>query len=174
MEGKVIWFFGRPCAGKTSLANSVKNELLAQGVKTISFDGDELRKGINKDLGFSIADRQENIRRAAELAALFARKGYRVVCSFVTPTEAIREMVHQIIGHALTMVFVSTSLEVCSARDTKGHYKKAQAGELANFTGITSPFEEPRNMALAIDCGTLSLEEATQGCMEHLLKDLRD
>ncbi|MGQ7870721.1 adenylyl-sulfate kinase [Sunxiuqinia sp. sy24] len=170
MEGQVIWFFGRPCAGKTSLANSVKNEMLARGVKTISFDGDELRKGINKDLGFSIADRQENIRRAAELAALFARKGYWVVCSFVTPTKEIREMVDQIIGRALLMVFVSTPLEVCMARDTKGHYKRAQAGELANFTGITSPFEEPLHIALSIDCGKFSLEEATQVCSDHLLK----
>lgn len=165
-KGEVIWFFGRPCAGKTTLAKSVENRLIDRSIKTISFDGDELRKGLNKDLGFSITDRKENIRRAAELANLFASKGYCVVCSFVTPTEEIRNMVKSIIKNSpLFMIFVNAPLNICISRDVKGYYKLAKEGDLSDFTGINSPFEKPINADVTVNTEKLSLTEATEKCL---------
>lgn len=169
MKGKVVWLFGRPCSGKTTLANNLEKELAERGVKTISFDGDQLRTGLNKDLGFSITDRKENIRRSAELASLFASKGYCVVCSFVTPTEEMRNLVKTIVCNPELMLFyVEASLSVCISRDTKGHYKNAKEGKMANFTGITSPFEEPKSDENRINTEELDLLEATQKCLEQI------
>jgi len=165
--GKVIWLFGRPCAGKTTLANSIETELKKNGTKTIAFDGDDLRKGLNSDLGYTITDRRENIRRAAELANLCALKGYHVVCSFVTPTEEMRNLVKSIITVPPTyLVFVDADIETCMARDVKGHYQQAKEGKLDNFTGIASPFEEPREIDCRVNTGKASLNEATETCLK--------
>lgn len=167
--GKVIWIFGRPCAGKTTLANSVETELIRNGEKTIAFDGDELRKGLNKDLGFTITDRHENIRRAAELANLCALKGYHVVCSFVTPTEEMRKLVKKIVAlPELHLIFVDADIETCITRDVKGHYKLAKEGKLENFTGIASPFEAPIASICRINTGITNLSEATKKCIQQI------
>lgn len=169
MKGKVVWFFGRPCSGKTTLANNVETELVIRGTKTISFDGDLLRKGLNKDLGFSMKDRKENIRRSAELASLFASKGYCVVCSFVTPSEEMRTLIKRVICNSeLFLIYVDAPLSVCISRDTKGHYKKAKEGKLTDFTGITSPFEEPRISDNNINTDELNLFEATEQCLKRI------
>ncbi len=170
LPGKVVWLFGRPCAGKTTLANSIHKALVQRDQPAILLDGDELRQGINKDLGFSLPDRHENIRRTAEMARLLASKGFWVICSLVTPTEKLRELVKQTIASStLTMIYVAASLNVCMARDSKGHYKKAQRGDLANFTGLGSPFEEPKNFDAVIETSKLSLQASIEQCLKIIL-----
>lgn len=142
--GIVIWLYGRPCAGKTTIAGFMSEQLKNQGHQVVTLDGDELRNGMNADLGFSPEDRQENIRRTSELAKLLASKGKIVICSLVTPSRVLRNVIKNIVPEAnLMLVFVDTSLEACIKRDVKGHYKKAFDGEIENFTGINAPFEGP-------------------------------
>ena len=142
--GTVIWLYGRPCAGKTTIAGFMSEQLKNQGHQVVTLDGDELRNGMNADLGFSPEDRQENIRRTSELAKLLASKGKIVICSLVTPSRVLRNVIKNIVPEAnLMLVFVDTSLEACIKRDVKGHYKKAFDGEIENFTGINAPFEGP-------------------------------
>ena len=144
-EGKVIWFTGLSGSGKSTLANQLSAELYNQSKPHFVLDGDNLRFGINKDLGFTEEDRTENIRRTAEVAALMADAGLIVLVSLISPFEKDREFASEAIGKSrFTLVFVDTPLEVCEKRDPKGLYKKARAGEIPNFTGINSPFEEPK------------------------------
>lgn len=143
-RAKVLWFTGLSGSGKSTLANAVERELFAQGRLTKLLDGDNIRSGINANLGFSEADRTENIRRIAEVARLFMDGGIITLCSFVSPTIAIRELARQIIGpEDFLEIYVNAPLEICEARDVKGLYKKARAGEIKNFTGIDAPFEAP-------------------------------
>ena len=168
---QVIWLFGRPCAGKTTLATAIHNHLTQRGVSSIILDGDELRKGLNKDLGFSLHDRQENIRRTAELARLIASKGIFVICSLVTPTQKIRNLVRQTIqDKILTMVFVEASLSVCISRDSKGHYSQARKGHLTDFTGIGSPFEVPKNYDCLVNTTELTPEEAAEKVLAAIIE----
>jgi adenylyl-sulfate kinase len=169
-KGKVIWLYGRPCSGKTTLALSLAERLIAKGYPVITLDGDELREGINNDLGYSLEDRFENIRRASEIAKLIADKGFWVICSFVTPTKALRELVVKIIGESdLHLLYISASLEVCKQRDVKGHYLKAATNQLQNFTGIGSPFEEPVSKNNIIDTSELTIQTATMQCLDLVL-----
>lgn len=148
--GKIIWFYGRPSSGKTTLARCIYNEWMDLNMPCMTLDGDELRAGLNKDLGFSPDNRQENFRRAAELAKLFSQKGYYVVCSFITPTEKDREFLRSLtLGYDFRLIYVHASLQTCVNRDVKGLYKKALAGEIENFTGISAPFDESDNDYLA-------------------------
>lgn len=143
-RAKVLWFTGLSGSGKSTLANAVERELFAQGRLTKLLDGDNIRSGINTNLGFSAEDRTENIRRIAEVAKLFMEGGIITLCSFVSPTIEIRDMARQIIGpENFLEIYVNAPLEVCEARDVKGLYKKARAGEIKNFTGIDAPFEAP-------------------------------
>lgn len=143
-RAKVLWFTGLSGSGKSTLANAVERELFAQGRLTKLLDGDNIRSGINANLGFSEADRTENIRRIAEVAKLFMQGGIITLCSFVSPTLAIRELARQIIGpEDFLEIYVNAPLEVCEQRDVKGLYQKARAGEIKNFTGIDAPFEAP-------------------------------
>jgi len=150
-NGQVLWFTGLSGSGKSTIAEGLERRLYAEGYFVKVLDGDNIRSGINKNLGFSLDDRRENIRRIAEVAKLFMDSGAIVLCSFVSPTIEIRELAKTIIGKEdFKEVFVDTPLEVCESRDVKGLYKKARAGEIKGFTGIDSPFEAPVNPALIL------------------------
>lgn len=143
-KSRVIWFTGLSGAGKSTLANALEKELHAQGKRTYILDGDNVRLGLNKDLGFTDVDRVENIRRVTEMAKLMMDAGLVVMTAFISPFRAEREMARELIGaEHFIEVFVNTPLEVCEQRDLKGLYKLARNGHLANMTGINSPYEEP-------------------------------
>lgn len=145
-RGKVIWFTGLSGSGKSTIANSLEKELHAQGKRTYILDGDNIRQGLNKDLGFTDADRVENIRRVAEIAKLMMDAGLIVMTAFISPFRAEREMARQLIGEGnFIEVFVDTPLEICEQRDPKGLYKKARNGQLPNMTGVSSPYERPEH-----------------------------
>jgi len=151
-HGCVVWMTGLSGSGKSTIAIELELLLHATGIFTIVLDGDNVRAGINNNLGFSDADRTENIRRIAEVAKLFLNNGAVVICTFVSPTIAIREQARAIIGAAdFVEVFIDTPLEVCEARDVKGLYAKARAGEVKDFTGISAPFEAPLEADLSVD-----------------------
>ena len=156
-QGKVIWFTGLSGSGKSTLANALEHVLHQAGKHTYILDGDNIRQGLNKDLGFSDADRVENIRRIAEVARLMADAGLIVITAFISPFKKEREMARNLIGseHFLE-VYVSTSLAVCEERDPKGLYKKARAGQIPEFTGISSPYEAPLNPELVVATATQS------------------
>jgi adenylylsulfate kinase len=142
----VVWLTGLSGSGKSTIAAAVERELFTAGQFVVLLDGDNVRTGLCGDLGFSMEDRRENIRRIAETAKLFVAAGAQVLCSFVSPTRAIRALAQDIIGpDDFLEVFVNTPLAVCEARDVKGLYAKARAGEIKGFTGIDSPYEVPEN-----------------------------
>ena len=165
--GKVIWFTGLSGSGKSTLANALEVALHEQGYRTYILDGDNVRYGLNKDLGFTDADRVENIRRIAEVAKLMLDAGLVVMTAFISPFRREREMAKVLVGDAdFIEVFVSTTLEVCEQRDVKGLYKKARAGKIPNMTGINSPYESPLNPGLVIDTGAQSLDEDVQTLLQ--------
>ena len=160
-KGKVIWFTGLSGAGKSTLANALEKELHAQGKRTYILDGDNVRQGLNKDLGFTDADRVENIRRVAEVAKLMMDAGLIVMTAFISPFRAERQMAKELIGEEnFIEVFVDTPLEVCEQRDPKGLYKKARSGQLPNMTGINSPYEPPIKPNLVITAHDTTTEKA--------------
>ena len=159
-SGRVVWFTGLSGSGKSTLANAVSVELKNRGVAHSVLDGDSLRMGINKDLGFSEADRVENIRRTAEVAKLMADSGLIVLVSLISPFQADRERAREIVGsHRFTEVFLDTPLDVCEQRDPKGLYAKARQGLIPNFTGVGAPYEAPPNPDIVVN-HLLPLEEA--------------
>lgn len=150
-RGCTVWMTGLSGSGKSTIAIALERKLHEAGRYAVVLDGDNIRAGINANLGFSGADRTENIRRIAEVAKLFVRNGAVVVCSFVSPTTAIREQARAIIGEAdFIEVFVDTPMEECERRDVKGLYAKARAGEVKEFTGISAPFEPPTGPAVRL------------------------
>jgi len=153
--GKVIWFTGLSGSGKSTIANAVDEILHGRGLKTYILDGDNVRMGLNKDLGFSPEDRKENIRRIAEVAKLFADSGTIVLTAFISPYREDRQMARDIIGEDFVEVYMNTPLEVCEDRDPKGLYKKARSGEIKGFTGIDAPYEEPENPEVIISEGSV-------------------
>ena len=157
-----LWFTGLSGAGKTVLANALEKRLYAMGKHTALLDGDNLRHGLNKNLGFEEFDRVENIRRTAEVARLMNDAGLIVLASFISPYESDRENAQNIIGKMFNLVYVSTPLEICESRDTKGLYAKARRGEIPNFTGITSVYEPPIHSALELDTSDCSIDEAVE------------
>lgn len=162
--GGVLWFTGLSGAGKSTLATGLEKILYAKGHQVFVLDGDNLRHGLNGDLGFSAADRQENIRRVTEVAVLFAKAGTIVISAFISPFQADRENARRVIGEGFHEIFLDAGLDVCEARDPKGLYKKARAGEIQEFTGISSPYERPHAPAMTLDTGTLPPET----CLEEL------
>lgn len=147
----VIWFTGLSGSGKSTIANALEIQLFQRRILTFSLDGDNIRKGINKDLGFSVEDRSENIRRIAEVAKLFVDSGIIVLASFITPLQKDRQLAKEIIGKEnFVEIFINTSLEECERRDVKGLYRKARAGEIKDFTGVGSPYETPEDPDLEI------------------------
>ncbi|SEQ38333.1 adenylyl-sulfate kinase [Neolewinella agarilytica] len=169
----VIWLTGLSGSGKSTIAAAVERELFEAGHFVVLLDGDNVRTGLCGDLGFSIEDRQENIRRIAETAKLFAAAGAQVLCSFVSPTRAIRAMARDIISQEdFLEVFVNTPLAVCEARDVKGLYAKARAGEIKNFTGIDSPYEAPENPFLDLKTENQTVEASAAEVVQAIRQKL--
>ncbi|MHA6288846.1 sulfate adenylyltransferase subunit CysN [Maricaulis sp. CAU 1757] len=165
----VLWFTGLSGAGKSTVANLVERKLARAGHHTYSLDGDNVRHGLNRDLGFTDEDRVENIRRIGEVGKLFVDAGLLVTCSFISPFRSERRMVRELVEpDEFIEVFIDTPIDVCIARDPKGLYKKAQAGEIKNFTGFDSPYEAPENPELRIDTTSISAEEAADKVIQHL------
>ena len=170
-RGVMIWFTGLSGSGKSTVAMAVERELHKRGILCRILDGDNIRAGINNNLGFSQEDRTENIRRIAEVGKLFVHTGIVTLACFVSPTEDIRNMARDIIGSEdFKEVYVSTPLEECEKRDVKGLYARARRGEVKNFTGISAPFEAPQNPALSIDTSKLSLEESAMAVLDMILE----
>lgn len=168
-KAHVFWFYGLSGSGKSTLATAIEQRLTYQGYKTKILDGDNIRSGLNKDLGFTDEDRMENIRRISEVAKLFYDAGIIVICSFITPKRILREQVRTTIGdQGVTPIFTKASYSTCAERDVHGLYAKAKAGEIKNFTGHGSDFEEPTadGTDWTIATETLSEEEA----LEQLIK----
>ncbi len=166
--GATLWFTGLSGSGKSTVAAALEVALLERRVATYRLDGDNLRHGLNANLGFSAEDRQENIRRVGEVAKLFADAGLLTLATFVSPYRADRALcrsLHDAAGLPFLEVHVAASLEICESRDPKGLYRKARAGELRGFTGIDDPYEAPEAPELVIDTGELSVD----GCVERLL-----
>lgn len=166
-KGKVLWFTGLSGSGKSTIAEATERKLYDDGYFVKVLDGDNIRSGINKNLGFSLEDRKENIRRIAEVAKLFLDSGVIVLCSFVSPTIEIRELAKNIIGaQDFNEIFVDTPLAICESRDVKGLYKKARAGEIKGFTGIDSPFEPPFNPSLILKTENKKVTECVNEVLE--------
>ena len=168
-KAKVLWLTGLSGSGKTTLAEALEKKLFGMGYLTQILDGDNIRSGINNNLTFTPEDRRENIRRIAEINKLFINCGIITLCAFVSPTERTRHIVRDIVGiDDFFEIFVSTPLEVCEQRDVKGLYKKARAGKIPNFTGISAPFELPEDAHISIDTSNYTVEE----CVDILLKEI--
>ena len=164
----MVWFTGLSGSGKSTIAIALERELHQRGLLCRILDGDNIRSGINNNLGFSEADRVENIRRIAEVSKLFVDTGIITIAAFISPSNDIREMAADIIGRDdFVEVYVSTPIEECERRDVKGLYAKARRGEIKNFTGISAPFEAPP--ALTLDTSVLSLEESVHKLLELIL-----
>lgn len=166
-KGIMIWFTGLSGSGKSTLAIALERELYKQGILCRILDGDNIRSGINNNLGFSEADRTENIRRIAEVSKLFVDCGIVTIAAFISPTHAIRRMASEIIGEDdFLEVYVSTPIEECERRDVKGLYAKARRGEIKEFTGISSPFEAPEHPFISIDTSRQSLADSVKILLE--------
>ena len=169
-RGLMIWFTGLSGSGKSTLAVALERALQERGLLCRILDGDNIRTGINKNLGFSPADRVENIRRIAEVGRLFVDTGVITLSAFISPTRELREMARAIVGPSdFLEVYVSTPLAECERRDVKGLYAKARRGEIADFTGISAPFEEPEAPALSLDTAALSVESAVEMLLRAVL-----
>jgi adenylylsulfate kinase len=169
-HGCVLWMTGLSGSGKSTIAIALERKLHAAGRYAVMLDGDNIRTGINGNLGFSEADRTENIRRIAEVAKLFVGNGAVVICTFVSPTRAIREQARTIIGPAdFAEVFVDTPLEECERRDVKGLYAKARKGEIKDFTGISAPFEPPTDPAVRLTTLGRTAQDNADQLFDHLM-----
>ncbi|ORU92524.1 MAG: adenylyl-sulfate kinase [Cycloclasticus sp. symbiont of Bathymodiolus heckerae] len=167
----ILWFTGLSGSGKSSVANAVENTLFGMKKHTYLLDGDNVRQGLNKGLGFSEEDRVENIRRAGEVANLFCDAGLIVVSAFISPFDKDRKMVRGMaMAGQFVEVFIDAPLDVCEQRDPKGLYKKARAGEIKDFTGIDSPYEAPINPELHVVNDGISIEEAAKQVVDYLKK----
>jgi len=164
--GIVIWFTGLSASGKSTIANALDVELNKRGLRTYILDGDNVRMGLNKDLGFSPESRKENIRRISEVAKLFADSGTIVMTAFISPYKKDRESAREVIDSDYVEVFVNTPVEECINRDPKGLYKKAIAGEIKGFTGIDAPYEEPLNPEINLE--NLSIEKSVEILINYL------
>ena len=173
-KGLVLWMFGLSGSGKSTIARALENDLYSRGIHSKLLDGDNLRSGINNNLSFSIEDRIENIRRAAEVSKLFMENGDVVICSLVSPTIEIREQARLIIGEEnFKEVYVNAPFDVCASRDVKGLYKKALAGEIKNFTGLDSPFEGAENPFVELKTDEKDLDTCKNELVELVLKEIQ-
>lgn len=166
----VVWLTGLSGSGKSTIASELERRLHYEGRRVYSLDGDNIRLGLNNDLGFSEKDRKENIRRVAETARLFVDSGAIVTAAFISPYATDREMARSIVGECFVEVYVSTRLEVCEERDPKGLYAKARRGEILDFTGIGSPYEVPKTPELILDAEILSVDECVNNIVNLLEK----
>ena len=170
-KSMVLWFTGLSGSGKSTLANALNEALHFKGISTYVLDGDNIRHGLCKDLGFSDSDREENIRRIGEVANLFMDAGIVAITAFVSPFKADRDRVRSIIGNNdFIEIYCAANLSACEERDTKGLYKKARLGEIKDFTGISSPYEIPDNPEIVIDTGNIGLTDSVQKIITYLDK----
>lgn len=173
-QSVVIWFTGLSGSGKTTIAIALEKELNKRGILTQVLDGDNIRAGINNNLGFSENDRKENIRRIAEVTKLFLNCGIVTINCFVSPTNEIRKQAKTIIGeNDFLEIFINTPIEICEQRDVKGLYKKARAGEIKDFTGISSPFEAPVNPFLDVKTANRTVEESVKEILDKVLSKIQ-
>lgn len=169
-RGMMLWFTGLSGSGKSTVAIALERELHSRGLLCRILDGDNIRSGINNNLGFSAEDRVENIRRIAEVGRLFVDTGIITIAAFISPNNQLREMAAEIIGKDdFVEVFVSTPLEECEKRDVKGLYAKARRGEIKNFTGISAPFEAPEHPDITLDTSKLPVEESVKFLLDYVL-----
>ncbi len=172
-KAKVIWFTGLSGSGKTTLASLLEKKLFELHYFCQILDGDNVRSGINKNLRFTEEDRNENIRRIAEVSKLFMNCGIILICAFISPTNEIRSMAKKIVGKDdFLEIFIDTPLHVCEKRDPKGLYKKARAGEIKNFTGISSPFEAPKAPFMIIDNTNPNIDETIKLMLKKILPEI--
>ena len=168
-KSMLVWYTGLSGSGKSTLSNVVESELFSKGIRTYTLDGDNIRKGINKNLGFSREDRLENLRRISEIAKLMLDTGLVVNAAFISPLISDREVVRHIVGHdRFIEVFVSTPLEECEKRDVKGLYKKARRGEIDNFTGISAPYEPPTDPQVEINTTEKEIKECARTIINYI------
>ncbi len=170
-KAKVLWLTGLSGSGKSTIAKSVEQKLFALGYAAKVLDGDNIRTGISNNLGFSLRDREENIRRISEVAKLFLQTGITTICSFVSPTLNIRRKAKEIIGKENFLeIYINASLQVCEERDVKGLYQMARDGKIKDFTGISSPYEAPVNPDLTIDSESSPIEKSSLDIVNFLIK----
>ncbi|HWI54244.1 MAG TPA: adenylyl-sulfate kinase [Desulfobacteria bacterium] len=167
-KGVVLWFTGLSGSGKSTVANALEKKLYESGKLTYLLDGDNIRHGLNKDLGFSINDRIENIRRIAEVSKLFTDAGIITLTAFISPLREDRNSVRKLLEERFIEIFVDCSLDVCEGRDPKGLYKKARAGALKDFTGIDSPYEKPVTPEITVHTDTQSIDRCTGEIIKYL------
>jgi len=167
-KGTVLWFTGLSGSGKSTIAKHLQKKLFSDGIQTFMLDGDNIRLGLNKDLSFSGPDRLENIRRIAEVAHLFSQAGMIALCSFISPSKKMRDLVRNLNSPCFYEFFVKCSLETCERRDPKGLYAKARKGEIPNFTGISAPYEVPENPDLILDSDHKSISEIVEETHQFL------
>lgn len=173
--GVVLWFTGLSGSGKTSISNEVERLLFEKGFLTQHLDGDIIRKGINKDLGFSLEERFENLRRVAEIAKILIECGIIAICSFISPTVLIRNSIKNIIGKEnIIEIYINTPLKICESRDVKGLYRKARSGVIGDFTGISSPYEPPQYPDLEILTKTMTIAAAAEKVYDFLLFKIQE
>ena len=171
-QGCVLWFTGLSGSGKSTVAHELEKKLIDRGQAAYVLDGDNIRHGLNRDLGFSPEDRAENLRRIAEVAKLFSDSGVICITAFISPYQSNRDAAREIIGANLFHeVYISTPLVACEERDTKGMYKKARAGEIAEFTGVSSPYEAPENPSIAIDTTQWDLDASVKSLIDWLRQE---
>ena len=168
----ILWFTGLSGAGKSTLAHAVEEELHRTGCRTFVFDGDNVRHGINSNLGFSVEDRKENIRRIGEMCKLFVEAGVISLTAFISPFSEDRKKVRGLVKEGdFIEIFCDCSMEVCESRDVKGMYAKARRGEISEFTGISAPYEVPENPELVLDTGSVSLADCVEKIISYLIED---
>jgi len=168
-KGVILWYTGLSGCGKSTIANAVEKKIFDDGYHTYVLDGDNIRFGLNSNLGFSPEDRTENIRRIGEVAKLFVDAGIVVSTAFISPYRKDRDRVRHIVEEGdMIEIFIKCDLNICEERDAKGLYKKARAGEIPEFTGISAPYEEPKNPELVIDSGKYSVEECANMIIDYL------
>ncbi len=168
-KGTLLWFTGLSASGKSTIANEVASRIFKSGKLTYVLDGDNVRHGLNKNLGFSPEDREENIRRISEVGNLFVDSGIITTTAFISPYRKDRDYAREILGEGRFIeIFVKASIETCEARDPKGLYKKAKSGEIKEFTGISAPYEEPLNAEIILDADTQTIEEEVEMVINYL------
>jgi len=168
-NSKIIWFTGLSGSGKTTIANELEDILHSKGISTFILDGDNIRQGLNNDLGFSQEDRKENIRRIGEVAKLFVDSGIVVLVTFISPFASERQLVRDMVEKdEFIEVYINCSLEECEKRDPKGLYQRAKNGEIKEFTGISSPYEVPENPEIILETSKYSIKECTESLYEYL------
>lgn len=166
--GAVLWFTGLSASGKSSIAQALQEILFEHGCQAYVLDGDNIRHGLNKDLGFSPEDREENIRRIGEVAALFLDAGFIVSTAFISPYRADRDKARSLCGERFIEVFVDCPVDVCAVRDPKGLYQKAREGKIPEFTGVSAPYEAPATPELVLNTAELSVEDCVRKVVEYL------